>query len=116
MHSLDPIMVLVPFLFNCPLLGVTPIRGVTNIGDNHKDEEQKYKHLHSALLYLAMYVSNTIIASVEPNASCAPQCSTIFPFAMRKTDTPVNVTLVPVAGSSMSEPVFVPRKAKRSTN
>src|SRR5260370_42541378 len=34
--------------------------------------------------YLAMCVSNTIMVSVEPNASYAPQGSTILPFAMRK--------------------------------
>ena len=50
MHFLDPIMVLVPFLLYCPPLGITPILGVTNICDKHKDEEQKYKHLHSVLL------------------------------------------------------------------
>src|SRR5438270_578691 len=44
--------------------------------------------------YLAMCMSNTIIASVELNASCAPQCSTILPCAMQKTDTPVTVTFV----------------------
>jgi hypothetical protein len=31
---------------------------------------------------------------------------------MRKTDTPVNVTFVPVARACMSEPVFVPRTGK----
>ncbi len=43
-------MVLVPFLFYCSPLGVTPIRGVTNVCDNRKGEEQKYKHWHSAIL------------------------------------------------------------------
>ncbi len=41
---LDPIMVLVPLLFYCSPLGVTPIRGVINICDNHKGEEQENKH------------------------------------------------------------------------
>jgi hypothetical protein len=49
MHSLDPIVVLVPLLFYCSPLGVTPIRGVTNICHNHKGGEQENKHWQRAV-------------------------------------------------------------------
>ncbi|SRR6266699_6382215 len=53
-------MVLVPLLFYCSPLGVTSIRGVTNICDNHKGEEQKYKRWHSAILCYC--IPNTLLA------------------------------------------------------
>jgi hypothetical protein len=62
-------MVLVPFLFYCPPLGVTPIRGVTNICDNPKDEEQKYKHLHGALLCYCIPDTLIDVSGRETNAA-----------------------------------------------
>ena len=50
-HSLDPIVILVSFLFPRSPLGVSPVRHVAiNTHNDHEDDEQQYELLHSDIL------------------------------------------------------------------
>jgi hypothetical protein len=71
-------MVLVPFLFYGPPLGVTPICGVPHICDDRNDEEQKYQHLHSTLLCYCIPDTLIDVLCRETNAAKPSLPSTIL--------------------------------------